>query len=222
MAKKDKTKEQKNQTQPTKKIEYRNFLCKVETREDEQHGTVIEGVPIVFNKRTDLGFCYETIEPTALDNADMRDVRFLVNHDTDQLPLARSRNNNANSTMQLSIEPDGLHIRADLDVENNQRAAELYSAVKRGDVSGMSFMFSVNDEEWSDLDSTHPVRHIRSIDKVYEVSAVTWPAYEDTSITARSLDSARASLDSEKKALDSARKTEELRREVIERANKLC
>lgn len=185
--------------------ETRAFLCKFETRQNDEHGTFIEGVPIVFNRETDLGSWKEIIDEGALDGADLRDIRLLVNHDTNQLPLARSRNNNANSTMQFTVESDGMHMRADLDIQNNARAAELYSAVKRGDVSGMSFMFQVNGDKWENLDEEVPTRHITSIGKVYEVSAVTFPAYEATSVNARSLDCGKASLESARKALESAK-----------------
>lgn len=203
--------------------EVRMFTGHLEARQDEERQkSTIEGVPIVFNQRTDLGWWDEIIENNALDKTDLRDVRLLVNHDTNQLPLARSRNNNANSTMQLTVEEDGLHIRADLDVENNPRAAEVLSAVNRQDVTGMSFMFTVDKDSWENLESDHPTRHIESIGKVFEASVVTFPAYEQTSVIARSLESVKATLDSEKEALESARKTEELRKAMLERSEKLC
>lgn len=204
-----------------KQIEERTYMCGIEAREDGEHGHMIEGVPIVFNQETDLGFCREKIDPNALAKTDMKDVKFLVNHDTNQLPLARSRNNTANSTMQLSVMQDGLHFRADLDTENNPRAKELESAVKRQDVTGMSFMFTVSEEKWDGVDTASPLRTILGIDKVYEVSAVTFPAYEQTSISARSLDSVRASLDSEKKALDNAREIERMRMDIKKRVEVL-
>jgi HK97 family phage prohead protease len=118
------------------------------------------------------------------------------------IPLARSRRNNENSTMQLSVVKEGMDIRANLDTENNVDSKKLYSAVNRGDISGMSFMFLVDEDSWEDVDTDHPTRHVRSIKKVLEVSAVTFPAYEATSIQARglsdALDSARESLDSER------------------------
>ena len=130
----------------------------------------------------------------------------MINHNTDMIPLARSRNNNASSTMQLEvIDGVGMNIRVELDTENNADARSLYSAVERGDISGMSFMFIVKDHEWEDANSEHPTRHVRAIDKVLEVSAVTFPAYEQTSIQARglsdALESARASLESERARL---------------------
>ena len=128
-----------------------------------------------------------------------------MNHNTDMIPLARSRNNNANSTMQMEvIEGKGMSIRVDLDTENNAEAKSLYSAVNRGDISGMSFMFTVDGDKWDDIDSEHPTRTITHISKVLEVSAVTFPAYEATSIQARglsdALESAKASLENERAA----------------------
>ena len=185
--------------------EIRAFNFEVRAEKDETHGNVLTGRPIVFGQRTDLGWYDEIIEAEALADTDLRDVRFLVNHNTDMIPLARSRNNNENSTMQMTVGTEGMDIRVDLDVENNADAKSLYSAVSRGDISGMSFMFIVDKDSWDDVDSDHPTRRIRSIKSVMEVSAVTFPAYTQTSITARglsdALESARASLDSEKARL---------------------
>ena len=183
--------------------EIRAFNFEVRAEQNEEHGNFLSGQPIVFNERTDLGWYDEIIDDGALTDTDLRDVRFLVNHNTDMIPLARSRNNNTNSTMQMEVVPGaGMSIRVDLDTENNVDSRSLYSAVERGDISGMSFMFTVDEDNWEDLDSEHPTRHIRAISKVFEVSAVTFPAYEATSISARgladTLESAKASLESAK------------------------
>lgn len=181
-----------------KPLEQRSYSFEVRAEETER-GHVITGRPIVYNSRTDLGYFDEIIMPGALDNTDLTDVRFLVNHDTSKIPLARSRRNNGNSTMLLSVDFDGMGIRVDLDTENNSEARALYSAVERGDISGMSFMFGVRGEDWENLDSDHPTRKITDISTVVEVSAVTFPAYDATEINARSkdaLESARAALDS--------------------------
>ena len=183
--------------------EIRAFNFEVRAEENEEHGHFLTGQPIVYNERTDLGWYDEIIDNNALAETDLRDVRFLVNHNTDMIPLARSRNNNANSTMQMEVRENiGMSIRVDLDTENNTDSRNLYSAVGRGDISGMSFMFIVDEDSWEDIDSDHPTRHIRSISRVLEVSAVTFPAYEATSIQTRglaeALESAKASLDSVK------------------------
>lgn len=162
---------------------------------DKENKFYISGRPIVYESKTNLGFCDEVIRSGALDNADLSDVRFLVNHNTDMIPLARFRKGDKNSTMQLQIDNKGLPIRLDLDVENNTEAKALYSAVQRGDISGMSFMFTIDADEWENLDSEHPTRYITKIGQVLEVSAVTFPAYESTEISAR-----------DKRALDEARK----------------
>lgn len=187
--------------------EIRMFRFELRAENDEQHGNYVTGRPIVFEERTDMGEWDEIIDAGALDGADLRDVRLLVNHNTDMIPLARSRNNNANSTMQMIVVEQGLDIRANLDTENNADAKALYSAISRGDLDGMSFMFSVDGQKWEDLKTDHPTRHITRIDRVYEVSACTFPQYEQTSIEARGLG---AALDNAKSALDSARHDAEM------------
>lgn len=181
------------------KLKRRAFTFDVRASESENGEKIITGRPIVYESKTDLGWFDEVIARGALDGADLRDVRFLVNHNTNMIPLARSRRNNGNSTMKLSTDFDGMNIDfVKLDVENNVDARALYSAVQRGDITGMSFMFSIDAQEWLDLESEHPTRRITKIGKVVEVSAVTFPAYDSTEISARSkeeLDSARLELD---------------------------
>lgn len=187
-------------------MEQRSYSFEIRAEQNEDEVGVITGRPIVYNSRTDLGYFDEVIESGALIGTDLRDVRFLVNHDMSKIPLARSRNNNANSTMQLTPNSEGLDIRVNLDVKNNSEARNLYSAIERGDITGMSFMFSVDSEEWENLESDHPTRHIKRISNVVEVSAVTFPAYDQTSISVRNkeaLDNAKLALDSAKRSLDS-------------------
>ena len=191
----------------------RAYNFEIRAENNEKNGDHIIGRPIVYNSMTDLGYFDEIIEAGALDKANLKDVRFLVNHDTSMIPLARSRNNNENSTMQLEVDKDGMSIRVNLDTENNSEARNLYSAIKRGDISGMSFMFTIDDEEWENLESDHPTRHIRKIGTVFEVSAVTFPAYESTEINARdkeALDSAKSLLESKRRSLDSEKEALEL------------
>lgn len=187
------------------KMEIRNLEFEVRADQNEEHGSFITGRPIVFDARTNIGPWDEIIDRGALDETDLKDVRFLVNHNIDMIPLARSRNNTPNSTMQMSVDENGMGIRVDLDIENNADARSLYSAVNRGDITGMSFMFSVDKDSWDEVDSEHPTRHIRSIRRVMEVSAVTFPAYAQTSIQTRglsdALDSAKESLESERNRL---------------------
>lgn len=199
----------------SKELEQRSYSFEIRANMQENDIGIVTGRPIVYNSRTDLGYFDEVIESGALDKTDLRDVRFLVNHDTSRIPLARSRNNNANSTMQLMVDEQGMAIRVNLDTKNNSEARNLYSAIERGDITGMSFMFGIDDEEWENLDSDHPVRHIKSISTVVEVSAVTFPAYEASSINVRNkeaLDNAKLALESVKRSqeqtLDSERESE--------------
>ena len=208
-----------------KELEQRSYCFDVRAEETER-GKVITGRPIVYNSRTDIGFFDEIIESGALDNADLTDVRFLVNHDISRIPLARSRRNNGNSTMLLTVDADGMGIRVDLDTENNSEARALYSAVERGDISGMSFMFGVRDEEWDNLESEHPTRRIKAISTVVEVSAVTFPAYNSTTINARSkeaLDNARSALESARQQTAAAVDTDESKKtlELLKEKTKL-
>lgn len=203
--------------------ETRAFNFEVRAEQNEKHGHFLEGVPIVFDQRTDLGWYDEIIARGALDETDLKDVRFLIGHDVGMVPLARSRNNNANSTMQMIVGDDGMSIRVDLDVENNADSRKLYSAVERGDISGMSFAFTVDGDSWDDIDSDHPTRTIRAIKRVFEVSAVAYPAYEGTTLEARSQDAApdgaRASLESARAALKKQHEAER-RAEALARLEK--
>lgn len=189
-------------------LEQRSYCFEVRAEESES-GSVITGRPIVYESATDMGYFTEIIERGALDNANLTDVRFLVNHDVSRIPLARSRRNNGNSTMQMIVDDAGMNIRVKLDTENNAEARALYSAVQRGDISGMSFMFSIEREEWSDIESDHPIRRIKEIGSVVEVSAVTFPAYDATEIQARG----KAALEKARQAVETAR---EQRAESVE------
>lgn len=180
----------------------RDYKTTLETREEGEQG-IIEGRPIVYGAYADIGGMFrEIIMPGALDQTDLTDVRLCLNHDTGYV-YARSRNNTANNTMQLIADEQGLTIRANLAINESPKAKDYYSAVKRGDMDKMSFMFAVADEEWDDLDTDYPTRRILSIATVVEVSAVTFPAYDATTINARD----KAALDSARSALESARRS---------------
>ena len=191
-------------------METRTFLGTVESRASEDGSTItIDGKPIVFNQKTDIGGMWEeSIAPGAIKEEALKDVRLLVNHNFDELPLARSRRNNKNSTMRLTIEELDVAMEADLD-SKNPRALEADSAIKRGDVTGMSFAFLVDGDEWTDLDTDYPKRRITSISWIGEVSLCTFPAYEGTSVASRSMEIGQRSLAEARAALESARQKAE-------------
>ena len=172
----------------------------------EENGAIVEGYAIVYEEETNIGGWFrETIRRGALNGANLKDVPLFIHHQRNKIPLARSRNNNKNSTLQLRTDDHGLYFSAELDIENNGEARALYSAVKRGDISGMSFAFSVLEETWRDKDKDVPLREIIRFDKIYEISALSTPQYEGSDINARSkaLDSA------DQQALDNALRSKE-------------
>lgn len=148
-------------------------------------GNEITGNPVVCGVRTQMLDYIEIIEPGALTGADISDVLLTVNHNLNDIPLARSRGGQPGETMQLAVDNYNCRITAQLDVENNPQARALHSAVARGDITGMSFMFHVKEDTW-ERENDALVRHIKKIDKIIDVSAVTIPAYPSTSISARS------------------------------------
>ena len=162
--------------------EYRSFGS-FETRasEESDNSLAIRGLPIVFNRETVLwefaGIQYkEKIDPGALDGCDMSDFIFNRNHGmNDATVYARTRN----KSLEWDIGKDGLNIRALLDPEDH-RHVDLHRDINKGLIDKMSFSFVVKEEAY-DVD-TH-VRTILSIKKLYDVSAVDFPAYDDTSIT---------------------------------------
>ena len=203
-------------------------LAELRTEQDDR-GAWIEGYPIVFNQETVIGgYCREMILPEAVSETLLRDVALMIGHDFGMIPLAHSRRNNENSTMQLTIDEHGVKMRALLDVENNPKAKEAYSAIKRGDISGMSFAFIVGEERWEDLDTDLPLRVVSKLSAIFEVSLVAFPAYTGTSVQAASegdaLESVKASLESAKEQLKAERAAQaeaERRTAVLERLKKL-
>ena len=186
-----------------KRQEFRAVAGGNDGGEGEDEGTrSITGHPAVFSSPADIGGWFEEIiEPGAFDDCDLTDVLLFTNHRDMKIPLARSRNNTGSSTMTLTVDDIGLRMDADLDVENNQESRALFSAIERGDMDGMSFCFRVREQTWDNLDTDYPTRHITKIAKVYEVSAVNEPAYEDTDISARD----KAALESARKEVETAR-----------------
>ena len=204
--------------------EIRYTQTEIRAEEPTRLGAAIIGYPIVFNQEIDMGDWREIIDAGSMgDGSVLRDVPLIANHDWDMIPMARTRRNNGSSTMQLKPDEKGVAMRAMLDTENNPRAKEAYSAVNRGDITGMSFAFITSEERWEDLDTEKPLRRIMGFSRVFEVSLVTNPAYPGTSVQAASegeaLESVRASLESAKEQLAEERekqKDDERRSKALE------
>ena len=161
---------------------------KIEMREeDKENKMIIEGYAAVFNRETligseDWGF-YESIDPKAFDNANMRDVPLKYNH-SDNIPiLARTRNN----SLQLRVDDVGLFMHAEL--LDTQDAKDMYKRIQAGLIDKMSFTFTVKSEEY--IKGNIPHRCITAFDRIYDVSVVDVPAYDDTSVYARSAEKAK-------------------------------
>lgn len=168
-----------------KKVEVRDkrqmrcIISKMETRAEETGDLYISGYFSVFNSPYELfPGATESIAETAFDGALSDDIRCLVNHDT-TLVLGRTKA----GTLTLKTDSRGLWGEVKINPKD-QDAMNLYERVKRGDVDQCSFGFDILDEEFEDRGDT--VNWTIKKVKLYEVSVVTFPAYEETSVTARS------------------------------------
>lgn len=159
----------------------RTAATEFNTREDGDD-LYIEGYFAVFNSVYDLGYgMSESIAPGAFTNTLADDIRALVNHDT-TLVLGRT----SAHTLEVSQDERGLWGKVKIN-PNDQDAMNLYARVKRGDVSQCSIGFDIIDEETEFREDGGAHWTIRDI-KLYEVSACTFPAYEETAISARMRD----------------------------------
>ena len=159
----------------------RSIASKFETRESED-GLFIEGYFSVFNSTYELWpGATESVTPGAFENTLGGDIRALIDHET-RLVLGR----NKSGTLELREDSHGLWGRIKIN-PNDQDAVNLYERVKRGDVDQCSFGFDIvkEDTEVRDDGSVHWT--IREV-KLYEVSVVTFPAYTETSVSARKRD----------------------------------
>ena len=149
----------------------------VDMRATEDEGMIVEGYAAVFDTVTNLGWMNEVIDRHAFDNADMSDIVMKYNHEDSVLPMARTRG----GSLQFNIDDHGLKIRAKLPETSVNR--DIYTLIREGVLSKMSFAFTVKSEEY-DYDTD--TRKILEFDKIFDVSVVDVPAYETTEIYARS------------------------------------
>ncbi len=143
---------------------------------NESEEMVLEGYAVVFERITDIGWFKEIIDRNAFRTTDMKDTALKYNHSNTVSILARTRN----KSLELTIDDKGLKIRAKLiDTTSNR---DFYKMVKEGLLDKMSFSFHASKEEW---DYDNDTRRVLEIDKLWDVSIVDVPAYEDTEISAR-------------------------------------
>jgi HK97 family phage prohead protease len=196
----------KAKNEPTRKDAERRRFAEFEIRAagDNENELYVEGYAAMFNSPTVLweydGIEYkEEIDARAFDEADMTDVIFNYNHSG--RVYARTRNN----TLKLALDTKGLFSSSLLNGGKPEHR-DFYEDIKSGLIDRMSFSFTVAEESYSK--ETH-TRRILKIKKVYDVSAVDIPAYDNTSISARSF--FELEREKEHKALESA----ELRKRLI-------
>ena len=169
------------------KMEMRMALLEPANNDDENK-QLVEGYAAVFNQRALIwesewsGWKYmEVIDRNAFNGADMNDTVFKYNHGDVAMILARASNN----TLTMNTDDKGLRISADIIDTNN--GTDLYKLIKRGDLNKMSFAFTVKSER-TEVDKENKIytRTITAFDKIYDVAVVDFPAYDGTSIQARS------------------------------------
>lgn len=161
--------------------EYRSFDSTFSAIRDEgeSKGYVVEGYATTFDVPYDFGYdgVKEMVKSSAFAGADMSDVIFQLNHEGS--PLARQRN----GTLELELDDHGLHVRASLG--GSARAREVYEEIANGLIDRMSWGFIVPPDGW-EWDSDTRTSIITKVTKVFDVSAVSRPADEDTEIHVRS------------------------------------
>lgn len=182
----------------------------VEFRATEEEGKMIlEGYSVIFNQETLIGDpewgWYEVIDKKALDDADLSDVPLKYNHGDAKGILARTRN----GSLKLTIDNKGLKMRAELiDTTDN---VDIYKCVKSGLLDKMSFAFNVIEDNVEQKAGETPRRTITKIGRLFDVAVVDLPAYDQTSIYARSkeivgerLRNLQPSLESDEAVLENA------------------
>lgn len=200
-------------------LEKRGHSEPVEVRENDDGTVTVEGYAAVFDQETDIGGVFiEVVRQGAFRNAIARgdDVAFLINHGG--LPLARS----TSRTLELSEDAQGLRIRTTLD-GSDPDVRRIVPKMKRGDLSKMSFAFSMDGgvQRWASSGEVD-LREIIEVGSLSDVSIVTYPAYEGTSIAMRSRDAAKEKTEEEKREAEEARKAYAIRKaETEQKARKI-
>ena len=156
-------------------------LGKLQTRDDSTDDEMkIAGYFVVFNTETEIwDGLFEEISNKAFENIDLSDIRALADHDTAKV-LGRTKS----KTLTLKVDEKGLFGEITINPDDTE-AVNLYQRVKRGDIDQCSFGFSILNETMEQREDGTTKWTITEIE-LFEVSVVTFPAYSDTAVEARS------------------------------------
>lgn len=168
------------------KTELRELLTnKIEIREDDDGNRSISGYAVKWEMKSQvLGLFYKFREQfqkgAFIQSLNDDDQRFLWSHDTSKV-LGRKKNDT------LRLQEDDVGLRFELDLPKTSLGNDTYESIKRGDVDGVSFGFMAEDDEVIEPEDDLPIRTVKRA-KLMEVSAVAFPAYPDSEVSARGFD----------------------------------
>ena len=178
--------------------EVRTFNC--ELRADEQDKRKVRGIAADFNSRTELWQnTFEEISPEAFNDNMKDDVRALFNHDPN-LILARTKA----GTLEIKATKNGLEY--EFEAPNTTAGNDLIENLKNGNIDQSSFAFSVEKSSWTDLGEGKWLRTIEKVKRLYDVSPVTYPAYEDTKVALREFEKRNADIEAEREKAENEQK----------------
>jgi HK97 family phage prohead protease len=171
-----------SKSEEPKDIERRTMIvADAEMRVAEGEQRKLTGYAAKYGKQTDLGFFKEKIASGAFDEAlKNSDARALKNHDPNLL-LGRE------SSGTLRLEANSIGLKFELDVPDTTTGRDTLEEVRRGDLDGCSFAFTVAEDEWKHTEGEPSERTIKKIGQLFDIAPCTYPAYQDTSVAARSL-----------------------------------
>lgn len=164
--------------------EIRSFTSELRKADDSR---TVEGYALLFNKESqNLGGFTEVIERDALNSSviENSDILCYLNHNEDRGVLARSKK--GVGSLHLEIDDTGLKYR--FEAPNTALGDELLENLKRGDITESSFAFTISKDVWEKRSNNVPLRRIKGIRELYDVSPVYKPAYQGTTVNCRSYD----------------------------------
>ena len=177
----------------TRLADIANFSVEERAEEDGAKKLIIEGYAAVYDSETNIADCFlEEIAKGAFEGADMRDVPLKYNH-VDSVPiLARTRN----KSLKLTPDEKGLFVHAEL--LDTTDGVDMYKRIQAGLIDKMSFAFTIEEAVWEWFEGEEDKKEIRTItkiDKMFDVSVVDFPAYDQTEIYARNKEAIEKEID---------------------------